>query len=78
MMLLLLVQVQQAILQAFISRDPRTAVDSADIIYTDVWVSMGEEKVRAQKEKLFVGYQVNDELADLWNYYGEFLYYLLL
>ena len=47
-----------------IVKDPRTAVDSADIIYTDVWVSMGEEKVRAQKEKLFVGYQVNDELAD--------------
>ena len=47
-----------------IVRDPRTAVDSADIIYTDVWVSMGEESERTQKEKLFVEYQVNDKLAD--------------
>lgn len=47
-----------------ILRDARTAVDSADIIYTDVWVSMGEEKEKDQKEKLFKGYQVNEELAD--------------
>ncbi len=47
-----------------IVRDPRTAVDSADIIYTDVWVSMGEEKERLEREKQFKPYQVNSELVD--------------
>ncbi|KJE49643.1 MULTISPECIES: ornithine carbamoyltransferase [Acidiplasma] len=47
-----------------IVREPRTAIDSADIVYTDVWVSMGEESERAEREKLFRPYQVNSELTD--------------
>jgi ornithine carbamoyltransferase len=47
-----------------IVRDPRTAVDSADIVYTDVWVSMGEESERGKKEKAFENFQVNEALVD--------------
>lgn len=46
-----------------ITNDPVKAVESADVVYTDVWVSMGEEKEREQKEKLFSRYQVNNELV---------------
>jgi ornithine carbamoyltransferase len=42
---------------------PREAVESADIIYTDVWVSMGEEKQREEKEKDLRPFQVNSELV---------------
>lgn len=42
--------------------DPRQAVKNADAVYTDVWVSMGQEKMRKQKLKAFKGMQVNEEL----------------
>ena len=45
--------------------DPKTAAKGADAIYTDVWVSMGEEAEAAQREGAFKGYQVNDALLDL-------------
>jgi len=43
-------------------RDPKKAVDGADIVYTDVWVSMGQEKAAKQKERKFKPYQLNDKL----------------
>jgi len=43
-------------------RDPREAVHGADVIYTDVWISMGEENQAAQKRKSFSAYQVNTQL----------------
>lgn len=42
--------------------DPQEAVKGADFVYTDVWVSMGEEKKRRVKMKSFAGFQVNREL----------------
>ncbi len=45
-----------------ISNDSKNAVAGADIIYTDVWASMGQEKEREQRLRDFQGYQVNAEL----------------
>ena len=42
--------------------DPMVAAKDADVIFTDVWASMGQEQEKAQREKAFVGYQVNDAL----------------
>ncbi len=45
-----------------VESDPAIAVESADVIYTDVWTSMGEESKAAQRKKLLTPYQVNSEL----------------
>ena len=37
-------------------------VKGSDVIYTDVWISMGEEKESVERHKAFVKYQVNDAL----------------
>ena len=42
--------------------DPARAAQGADVIYTDVWVSMGQESERAKRLKAFQGYQVNAAL----------------
>lgn len=34
----------------------------ADILYTDVWASMGQEEEKAEREKIFNGYQINDSV----------------
>lgn len=41
---------------------PAEAVRDADVIYTDTWISMGDEAQRDARLKAFAGYQVNDEL----------------
>lgn len=46
-------------------QDPRTAVADADVVYTDVWVSMGFEHEREQRLKAFQSYQVTPSLLDL-------------
>lgn len=43
--------------------DPREAVGGADVIYTDVWASMGKEKEHEQRIKVFKSYQINGKLV---------------
>jgi ornithine carbamoyltransferase len=43
-------------------RNPADAVKDADVIYTDVWTSMGQEAEKEERKKIFRGYQVNGEL----------------
>jgi len=46
-----------------VTNDPREAVRGADVIYTDVWASMGKEKEREQRIKIFRPYQINGRLV---------------
>ncbi|MEW6506148.1 MAG: ornithine carbamoyltransferase [Bacteroidota bacterium] len=43
--------------------DPIAAVKNADIVYTDVWASMGQEKEAEERKKKFAGFQVNPNLV---------------
>jgi len=45
-----------------IENDPVKAVSGADVVYTDVWASMGQEAQAEEKKKHFLPFQVNDEL----------------
>ena len=44
------------------SSDILASAKGADILYTDVWASMGQEQEKAEREKAFKGYQINDEV----------------
>ncbi len=46
-----------------VTSDPREAVRQADVVYTDVWASMGKEKEREQRIKIFKPYQINEKLV---------------
>ena len=47
-----------------ISHDPKAATRSADVLYTDVWTSMGQEEERSRRLRDFQGFQLNQELLD--------------
>lgn len=51
--------------EVVVSTDPRAAVRTADIVYTDVWASMGQESEADRRKQAFAGYQVNAELMSL-------------
>jgi ornithine carbamoyltransferase len=46
-----------------VTNDPKEAIKNADVIVTDVWTSMGQEKETEKRLKVFQGYQVNNELC---------------
>lgn len=46
-----------------ITGNPLEAVDGADVIYTDVWASMGQKDEAAERRKVFAPYQINEELT---------------
>ena len=48
-----------------ISHNPVEAVKDADMIYTDVWASMGQKEEAEEREKIFRPFQVNQELMNL-------------
>ncbi len=46
-----------------VTEDPRRAAAGADVLYTDVWVSMGQEAERVQRQEAFSRYQLNETLV---------------
>ncbi|RLA85607.1 MAG: ornithine carbamoyltransferase [Deltaproteobacteria bacterium] len=47
-----------------VSSDPREALRGAEVLYTDVWASMGQESEREERLRVFRPYQVNQELLE--------------
>ena len=51
--------------EVFCTEEPHLAVSGADVVYTDVWASMGQEAEADKRRQVFAGYQVNSELLSL-------------
>lgn len=45
-----------------LTEDPVEAIKDADVVYTDTWVSMGQESEKAERQRIFMPYQVNSKL----------------
>ena len=48
-----------------ITNDPNTAVSGANVLYTDVWSSMGEENQKEKKDRNFDGFTLDNHLLDM-------------
>lgn len=59
-----------------ITDDIGVALENVDAVFTDVWVSMGDEAEKAQREKDFAPFQVNNDLMSLANDGAIFLHCL--
>ncbi len=57
-----------------ILRDPRKAAKGADVLYTDVWISMGQEEESARRREAFKGYTVTPEWFELLSERGVFMH----
>ncbi|GAI01693.1 unnamed protein product [marine sediment metagenome] len=51
--------------EIFYTEDPRQAVSGADVVYTDVWTSMGQEAEAQERRQILASYQVDSELLSL-------------
>ncbi len=49
------------------SSDILECAKDADVLYTDVWASMGQEEEKSEREKIFKGYQINDDVMAVAN-----------
>ena len=56
--------IESGISKISISHDPNEAVRNADVVYTDVWASMGQKDEATEREKLFSTFQVNESLME--------------
>ena len=68
--------VSQAKNKVMITDDVKQAVENADLIVTDVWASMGQEKEQIKREKVFKAFQVNSKLLSLANKDALFMHCL--
>lgn len=50
--------------ELLLTNDPEKAIAGADIVYTDTWVSMGMESEKAERQRVFMPYQVNKALFE--------------
>jgi ornithine carbamoyltransferase len=57
-----------------IDRDPRSAAAGADVLYTDVWISMGQEEDTQRRREAFAGYTVTPEWFDDLSPRGIFMH----
>jgi ornithine carbamoyltransferase len=56
----------QPVAQAILTDDPRAAVDGVDVVYTDVWVSMGDDPDSAEeRRRALAPYRLDEALLDL-------------
>jgi len=51
--------------RVFLTHDPREAAEGAEVLYTDVWASMGQEAEREERLEVFRPYQLNRSLLEL-------------
>ncbi|PLX42099.1 MAG: ornithine carbamoyltransferase [Deltaproteobacteria bacterium] len=59
-----------------LTEDPREAVESADVVTTDVWASMGQEEEQAKREADFQGFMVDEGLMNLSAEHSIFMHCL--
>jgi ornithine carbamoyltransferase len=55
--------VQRSGARIFCTENVKEAADGADVLYTDVWVSMGKEAEAAERLRLLANYQINDSVV---------------
>lgn len=62
--------------EILLTQDPEEAIAGADAVYSDTWISMGQEDQKAEKLKIFMPYQVNSKLFSKANEDAIFLHCL--
>ncbi|WCJ35206.1 ornithine carbamoyltransferase [Euphorbia peplus] len=67
---------QAGISKIEITNDPKEAVRGADVVYSDVWASMGQKEEAAHRRKVFQGFQVDEELMKIAGLKAYFMHCL--